>query len=538
MSLARQIAHITTVAGFLAVLSGCGGSSGNAPVAKPTLRSIALSPPTATVAIGATTTLTVTGTYTTGAAQTLANSAETFYTSDPNVATVAANGVVTGVGAGTASISATDKASGVSSTQAAVITVPAAHLVSIALSPLSATLSSGATETLTVTGTFSSGPARALTSGETFNVTSVPATGVVTVSASGVVTAVGPGTATISATDTASGITTSVSAVVTVKASLVSIALSPGTANLAPGGTQALTVVGTYNDGSTANLAASGETFATSNANVATVDATGLVTVPANATAGQTAVISATDNGTGLATSAQNSTTVTVTQPTTTGVLSTGFNSNGTTTTSSSATGTWSVYSGGANNPAGGNGGGYADQGAKPSYEYVYLQDSAAKLAGYTYQGVGIQPAAGQTVSTAGFDSLSFTLAINPEWLQAGTPNFVILIAGKVSGVSNATCNPQVAAVVTATASGATAYKVPLSAFTQIVQNCAVATVTPAQILAAPITEVDFQADGGGAAITASGLTSNTNTSVALANVSPAVYPTTVNVVGGVSFVP
>ncbi len=92
--------------------------------------------------------------------------------------------------------------------------------------------------------------------------------------------------------------------------------------------------------------------------------------------------------------------------------------------------------------------------------------------------------------------------------------------------------------MVTATAAAATAYTVPLSAFTQITQNCGTASVTPAQIIAAPITQVDFQADGGGAAITASGLTSNTNTTVAAAGSSPATYPTTVNVVGGVSFVP
>ena len=229
---------------------------------------------------------------------------------------------------------------------------------------------------------------------------------------------------------------------------------------------------------------------------------------------------------------------VTVTAPpTTTGVLSTGFNSNGTTTTAG-ATGVYAVYSGGANTPAGGNGGGYADKGVNPSYEFVYLQDAAAKLAGYTYQGMGIQPGSNQTVSASGFNSLSFTMGVNPEWVSAGPANFVVLIAGKVTGVSNATCNPSVAAVVTATASAATAYKVPLSAFTHIAQNCGVASVTAAQILAANITQVDFQADGGTAAITASGLTSNTNTTVAITGVTPAAYPTTISVVGGVSFVP
>ena len=161
-----------------------------------------------------------------------------------------------------------------------------------------------------------------------------------------------------------------------------------------------------------------------------------------------------------------------------------------------------------------------------------------ANLGTYTYQGVDIQPATGQTVSSSGFNSLSFTLAVNAEWLSAGSPNFVVLIASNVAGVSSGSCNPQVAAVVTATSSNPTVYTVPLTAFTKVTQNCGVATVTAAQVLAAPVTQIDFQADGLGAAITASGLTSNINTTVPKAASSPATYPTTINVQGTVGFVP
>jgi hypothetical protein len=94
---------------------------------------------------------------------------------------------------------------------------------------------------------------------------------------------------------------------------LVSIALSPPTVSLAPGATQQLTVTGTYSSGSPQTLAASGETFTSSNTAVATVSATGLVTVVAGAATGQTATISAKDTASSLTTSAATSTVVTVT---------------------------------------------------------------------------------------------------------------------------------------------------------------------------------------------------------------------------------
>jgi hypothetical protein len=235
--------------------------------------------------------------------------------------------------------------------------------------------------------------------------------------------------------------------------------------------------------------------------------------------------------------------TAQVNPPPTTNVLSTGFNSNGTTNTSvTSQKGSFATYAGGQNNPANGNGGGYVDQNVNPSYEYIYISDIAANLAGYTYQGVTVSAAAAQTVSASGHTMLSFTVGVNPEWFASGPANFVVLVTSSVAGVSTgpggnpANCNPTAAAVVTATSSNATAYSVPLSEFTKVAQDCGVGTVTTAQILAAPVLAVDFQADGGGAALTASGKTSTSNTTVATSGSSPAVYPTTISVVDGVSF--
>lgn len=212
--------------------------------------------------------------------------------------------------------------------------------------------------------------------------------------------------------------------------------------------------------------------------------------------------------------------------PSGTPIVSSGFSS----ATATANGGTWGVYSGGANNPAAGSGG---DVAATPTFQYLYLQDTLANLGGYTYQGIFLKAPSGSTVSAASKTSLGYTMAINAEWYSAGA-KFVVLIASNVAGVSNSTCNPVVAAVVQATASGAKAYSTPLSSFTKIAQDCGVASVTISQILAGAIRQVDFQADGGGAAITASGLTSNTNLSVP--NAGTSVYSTTINVVGGVQF--
>ena len=93
---------------------------------------------------------------------------------------------------------------------------------------------------------------------------------------------------------------------------LTSVALSPLTVSLPPGGTQQLTVTGTFSDSSTQTLPASGEAFASSNTAVATVSATGLVTVAAGAAVSSTATITVTDTDTKITSAAAASTVVTV----------------------------------------------------------------------------------------------------------------------------------------------------------------------------------------------------------------------------------
>ena len=146
------------------------------------------------------------------------------------------------------------------------------RLTSISVAPGGLTLiGRGAQQSLLVTGHYSDGSSQALTSGVQF-ASSQPL--VAGVSPEGVVTAGDNGTATISVS--AAGVTP-VNVSVLVK-SLVSLAVTPPSVTLVEAGkSRQLTVTGTYSDSSTVALA-SNATYQTSNAAVATVSATGLVT--------------------------------------------------------------------------------------------------------------------------------------------------------------------------------------------------------------------------------------------------------------------
>jgi hypothetical protein len=93
---------------------------------------------------------------------------------------------------------------------------------------------------------------------------------------------------------------------------LVSIALSPLAVSLSPGQSQQLSVTGTYSDGSKQTIADTDQSYLSSAGAVATVSASGLVSVPSGATVGKTATISATNISTGITTSAAASSVVTV----------------------------------------------------------------------------------------------------------------------------------------------------------------------------------------------------------------------------------
>ncbi len=175
----------------------------------------------------------------------------TWQTSQPSVATVDSQGMVTAVGQGVTQISATYE--GV--TGATPVTVGGPALLSITINPPNQSSSSssfalplGETEQLAATGNFSDGSTQDLTQSATWS-SSEPAT--VKVSAQGVVTGVGVGVVQVSATY--QGVTGSASITVG-RSALVAITVSPSQSSLPLGESEQLTVTGNFSDGNVRDL--------------------------------------------------------------------------------------------------------------------------------------------------------------------------------------------------------------------------------------------------------------------------------------------
>jgi hypothetical protein len=199
----------------------------------------------------------------------------------------------TSVGPVSGALSITDSAQGSPHTVMLTGTGTAAvpTLVSIAVTPGSATIGVNATQQFTATGTFSDNSTKDVTTQSAWTSSN---TGTATVgAATGLATGVAGGTVTITATDgTIKG-----TAQLTVSSgpTLKSIAVTPSTANISVNGTQQFTATGTFSDNSTKDVTTQ-SVWKSSNTEAATVGAgTGLAT---GVGAGGPVTITATGNGT------------------------------------------------------------------------------------------------------------------------------------------------------------------------------------------------------------------------------------------------
>jgi len=224
---------------------------------------VTVAPSTPTMTKGQTVTLTATvkdenGTVVTNRALTWSSSATT-------VATVSQTGVVTGVDAGTATITATSE--GKSGT--ASLTVFALPVGSVTVAPATASVVTGQTATFTATVKDASG---AVVTGRLVTWTSGNSA-VATVSTSGVATGVTPGSAAITATSegkTGSGLVT------VTKVPVGSVDVAPTTVSLNPGQTSPLTA--TVKDANGVVVTDRSVAWSTSNGTVASVTQAGVVT--------------------------------------------------------------------------------------------------------------------------------------------------------------------------------------------------------------------------------------------------------------------
>ena len=186
------IALLVLTASATMFLSGCGSSSSQ-PQSQPTLTSIAVTPPTASVAIQGTQQFAAKGTFSDGSTKDLTSSS-TWSSSATNVATISPGGLATGVAAGTTTITA---ASGtVKGSTTLTVTTTTVALVSIAVAPPNPSIASGSQFQFTATGSYSDGSNQDLTSTATWNSSSST---VATITADGLAIAATAGSTTISA---------------------------------------------------------------------------------------------------------------------------------------------------------------------------------------------------------------------------------------------------------------------------------------------------------------------------------------------------
>ncbi|NDP40041.1 MAG: DUF3494 domain-containing protein [Rhodoferax sp.] len=241
----------TGVASGTSIISAdFGGKSGSAvlTVTSATLLSMAVAPSTASIPVGSIQPLISTATYSDGSTRDV--TAYSNWTSGtPTVATVLqTTGVVTGVAVGASAITANFGGKS-SSTN---LTVTAATLASIAVTPAIATVPVGLTQSFVAKGTYSDGSivdisnTVAWTSASPLVATVLPTTGVAT--------GVSAGSALITAT--AGGKTGSATLTVTA-ATVASIAVTPAPATVPVGLTQPFVANGTYSDGSIVDISKS-----------------------------------------------------------------------------------------------------------------------------------------------------------------------------------------------------------------------------------------------------------------------------------------
>jgi len=289
--------------GLTGFIAGCGGSGVSVTSASsglPTLSSIGVTPSAPGIVQGTTQQFTATGVYSDNSKQDI-TSTVTWTSATTSVATisnaVSTIGLASAVGGGSSTITAT--LGGVSGST--TLTVTAATLVSIAVTPANPSIAKGLPEQFTATGTYSNNSTQDLTSTVTWT-SSNPSIAAFSTT-SGVATTLAPGSATITASmGSVSGTTT----LTVTAAAVVSIAVAPTTPSIANGTQQQFTATGTYTDTTTQLIT----TMATWSSSAPAVASVGAATGLAKGLSVGSTTITATLNG------VSGSTTLTVTAAT------------------------------------------------------------------------------------------------------------------------------------------------------------------------------------------------------------------------------
>ncbi len=246
------------------------------------LQTIAVIPPTASVAPRGTLQFAAIGTFSDGTTQDITSDVS-WSSSNTAIATMGSQtGLALGQGSGSTQITAT---LGSITSSAATLTGTGAALQSIAVTPAAASIARNGTLQFTATGTFSDGTKQDVTTSASWNSSNnnVATVGI----GSGLVRGLSLGSAQITAA--LAGISSPAVALTVTSATLKSIAVSPAAQAIAAGTSLRFTATGTYSDGSTQDVT-SAVAWASSKPSVATINAsTGLATAVAAGTTSITA---------------------------------------------------------------------------------------------------------------------------------------------------------------------------------------------------------------------------------------------------------
>ncbi|MDH5391833.1 MAG: Ig-like domain-containing protein [Gammaproteobacteria bacterium] len=264
--------------GSASISASIGGVSSNAAiitVTDATLSSISVTPGVVSIASGTSKALIATGVYTDQSTQDLTD--QVSWLSNNDIANVSASGLVTGLSIGSSSVTAS--IDGFSSSS--LITVTAAVLNGISVTPGLVSLANGTSEVLVATGIYTDQSTQDLSA----KVSWISDSAAAEVTQTGEVTALAIGTANISAS--LEGFI-AVSAITVTEATLDAISVTPGVVALAAGTSTKLQATGHYSDQSTQDLTDQVSWQSTNDA-IAEVTQAGLVTAnsigPADITA-------------------------------------------------------------------------------------------------------------------------------------------------------------------------------------------------------------------------------------------------------------